>query len=115
MSIAKLFLGVTLSFGLVIGASACGSVKVDCDKMCTRTFKECVGEVMVGSGKMTKKQLELVKKAGALKKMQEKGYEACMKDCKKKKGIGSDAGKINKCLKKSNCKEYADCIKKHLK
>ena len=115
MSITKLLLGVTLSCGLVIGASACGSVKVDCDKMCSKTFKECVTEVMLASGKMTEKQMKLVKKAGALDKMKEKGHEACMKDCKKKKGIGSDAGKINKCLKKKDCKEYADCIKEHLK
>ena len=111
----RTMIGIMLSFVMVLAASGCSKLKVDCDKMCSKTFKDCVGEVLVASGKMDQKKIDLIKKAGAFKKVQEAGYSACMKDCKKKKGFGSDAGKINKCLEKKDCKSYADCIKKHIK
>ncbi|MFH2010763.1 MAG: hypothetical protein ABI333_29450 [bacterium] len=90
-------------------------LQVDCNRMCTRTFNECVGEVLVASGKMDSKKIDLIKKAGAFKKVQDAGYGACMNDCDRKKGFGSDAGKINKCLEKKDCKSYADCIKAVIK
>ncbi len=111
----RTFIGLTLGLLLAFGASGCSNLKVDCDKMCGKTFKECVGEVLVASGKMDKAKIDQIKKMGALKKVQEAGYGACMKDCKKKKGFGSDASQINKCLKEKDCKKYAECIKKHIK
>ncbi len=111
----RILIGLSLSFVMVLGASGCSKLKVDCEKMCAKTFKECVGEVLVASGKMDQAKIDLIKKAGAFKKVQDAGYSACIKDCKKKKGFGSDAAAINKCLDKKDCKAYADCIKKHIK
>jgi hypothetical protein len=112
---------LTLTVALVacgdkkVGKKETEKEKVDCNRMCARTFKECVGEVLVSSGKMDQKKIDLIKKAGAFKKVQDAGYEACMKDCAKKKGFGADASEINKCLDKKGCKDYAACIKEHIK
>jgi hypothetical protein len=111
----RTLIGLGLAFAMVLVVSGCSKLKVDCKKMCEKTFKECVGEVLVASGKMDQAKIDMIKKVGAFEKVQKAGYGACIKDCKKKKGFGSDAGEINKCLKKKNCKEYADCIKKHIK
>lgn len=108
---------IVLAFALAFGATGalgCSKVKVDCKKVCKRTFDECLEDVLVASGKLSKDKLEMAKKAGMLKKMKKQGFDTCMKNCKDQKGLGSDAGEINKCLKKDSCKEYADCIKKHL-
>lgn len=88
---------------------------VDCKKMCTRTFKNCVGEVLVASGKFDQAKIDMIKKAKAWGKVQTAGFAACVKDCKKKKGFGSDAEAINKCLEIADCKAYAACIKVHIK
>ncbi len=87
------------------------SHKVDCVKLCTRTFKKCPAEVVVAAGKMTTKRLESLKAAGAFERIQSLGYDACLRDCNKKKGRGSDVGRINTCLKKVGCKPFAECIK----
>jgi len=111
----RTLIGLALTLTMVLAVSGCNKLKVDCEKMCTKTFKECVGEVLVASGKMDQAKLDMIKKAGAFQKVQDAGYGACVKDCKKKKGFGSDAGEINKCLEKKTCADYAKCIKKHIK
>ncbi len=89
----------------------CGKVKVDCEKMCTKTFKECIAEVLVAKGKVDMKKIDLLKKAGAFDKIKQGSYDACLKACKKDKGVTKDAAKINKCMKIKDCKEYAKCVK----
>lgn len=111
----RTLIGLALSFAMVLGVSGCNKLKVDCEKMCTKTFKECVGDVLVAAGKMEQAKYDQIKKAGALKSVQDSGFASCMKDCKKKKGFGSDASSINKCLEMKDCKAYAKCIKKHIK
>jgi len=112
----RILIGLGLSLALALGVSGCNKLKVDCKKLCEKTFKECVGEVLVASGKMDQGKLDAIKnKAGAFKKIKDSGYAVCVKDCKTKKGFGSDAGEINKCLKIKDCKEYAKCVKKHIK
>ena len=109
---------VILAFAMAVGTTAaigCSKVKIDCKKVCKRTFDECLEDVLIASGKLSKDKLDMAKKAGMLGKMKKQGFDACMKNCKDKKGIGSDAGEINKCMKKKNCKEFAECMKKHLK
>ena len=115
MSMRNRFSALVLLLGLMVGLPACKSIKVDCDKMCSKTFRECMSEVMLSAKKVTPKELEAIQKVNGLKKMQQDGYTHCMADCKKKKGFGSDAGKINTCLDKKSCKDYAECIKEHLK
>jgi hypothetical protein len=88
---------------------------VDCDRMCTKTFRLCVSEVLVGSGKLDQAKIDMIKKAGAFKKVQDAGYGACVKDCKKKEGFGTDAADINVCLKMDKCADYAKCIKQHIR
>jgi hypothetical protein len=90
-------------------------VKVDCQMMCNKTFMLCVGEVLVATGKVSPDRIRQIQQAGAWHKVQQAGYTACMKDCAKKKGFGSDAVEINKCLALSGCTQYAQCIKKHIK
>ena len=108
-------LGVLLGVGLAASASGCDTVKVDCDKMCSRAFKECASEVVIAAKKGTVESMKTVEKAGQLPKIQEAGYKACMRSCKKSKGMGSDAAKINECLAKKGCKAFAECFTPYLK
>lgn len=109
-----LFEIVAMLFG-AISLAGCSSVKVDCEKMCTRAFKECISEVVVAAKKGTVESQKAVEEAGQLSKMQEAGYASCLKSCKKSKGMGSDAGEINKCLAKADCKGFAECLTPYLK
>jgi hypothetical protein len=99
----------------MLSHAGCSTVKVDCDKMCSRAFKECATEVVIAAKKGTAESQAAVEKAGQLPKLQEAGYQACMKSCKKNKGMGSDAAKINECLEKKDCKAFAECFTPYLK
>jgi hypothetical protein len=111
--------GGALSGGTIGSASGQGSggaSRVDCARMCRKTFKECVEEVLLAAGKMSPRQLDKIKKIpGVIAKMQEAGYSACLRDCSKKKGVGMDARAINQCLALTSCKKYAQCVKKHIR
>jgi len=100
-----------VAMGLVSTAGLGCPAKVDCDKMCTKTFKECVGEVLIAKGKLSQKKLDMIKKLGGLKKVQDAGYGACIKACKDEKGLQKDGAKINKCMKIKDCKKFAECMK----
>ena len=86
--------------------------KVDCEKLCTRSFKSCAVEVVVAAGKMKRERVVALQAAGAFEKIQSYGFEACLADCKKKRGRGSDAGRINTCLAQKGCQPFAECIRK---
>lgn len=86
--------------------------KVDCDRLCTRSFKECPVEVVVAAGNTKRERVAALKAAGVFERVQALGHAACLRDCKKKQGRGSDAGRINACLAKQGCKLFAECIKK---
>ena len=85
--------------------------KVDCEKLCTRAFKECIEEVLIVSGKLSAEKMKAFKSTpGALQKMKAAGYKACFSGCQKQGGIGSDAAAVNKCMPKKTCKEFAACV-----
>ena len=86
--------------------------KVDCVKLCTRSFKTCATEVVVAAGNTKPERVAALQATGAFEKIQSVGYEACMRDCKKKQGRGSDAGRINACLAKKGCHAFAECIRR---
>lgn len=107
--------------GLVL-APACGGArksrqkarraqKVDCVQLCTRSFKSCAAEVVVAAGNTKPERVAALQATGAFEKIQSVGYEACLRDCKKKQGRGSDAGRINECLAKKGCDPFAKCIR----
>jgi hypothetical protein len=93
-----------------LGFFAC-SKKVDCEKVCKRTFDTCLEDVMVATGKVSKEQVELIKKMGKLKEAGKQGYDQCMTKCKDQKGMASDGDKINECMKKKSCEDFAKCMK----
>ena len=107
--------GLVLTFSMALLATGCSKLKVDCEKVCERTFKECVADVLIATKKVDSKKMEMIKKVGKIEQVKAAGHKACVKDCKKKKGFGSDAGEINKCMKIKDCKEFAKCMKKHVK
>jgi len=84
--------------------------KVDCDRLCTRSFKRCAVEVLVAAGKTKPERVAALQATGAFEKIQSYGYKACLRDCNTKKGRGSDASRINACLAKRGCKPFAECI-----
>ncbi len=85
---------------------------VDCTRLCTRSFKKCSLEVVVATGRLKPERVAALKAAGVFEKFQRLGYEACLRDCNKKQGRGSDAARINDCLAQKGCMPFADCIKK---
>jgi hypothetical protein len=93
------------------GSSEKGKNKVDCKEVCERSFKTCLSELLITSGKVSAEKLEMVKKRpGMLDRMKKQGFDVCMKNCQKKGGLGADATAINKCLEKKNCQEFAKCV-----
>jgi len=86
--------------------------KVDCARLCARSFNKCALEVVVATGKLKPERVAALKAAGVFEKFQTLGYEACLRDCKKKQGRGSDAARINDCLAQKGCMPFAACIKK---
>ncbi len=86
--------------------------KVDCARLCARSFNECALEVVVATGRLKPERVAALKAAGVFEKFQTLGYGACLRDCKKKQGRGSDAGRINDCLAQKGCLPFARCIKK---
>lgn len=90
-----------------IGASSCS--KVDCDEYCNK-MTECFAEITSPAGKApTEQQRKLLKGLATTFKT------TCKADCKKKKGRGRDAGKINDCLKKKDCGDFAKCMQPLIK
>lgn len=84
--------------------------RVECARLCDRSFKECPVEVLVAAGRIRPERVAALRASGAFDKIQSVGRQACLRDCKKKEGRGSDAPRINACLAKKGCKPFADCI-----
>ncbi len=89
--------------------------KVDCDKLCDKTFGTCVSEVLMASGKMDAKKVAMFKKLGLLKKVQKQGHEQCLKGCRANDGQFGDAKSANTCLEMADCQKFATCITRHIK
>jgi hypothetical protein len=115
-------LALVFAMGLLL-APGCGDArkarrkarraqKVDCVRLCTRSFQKCALEVVVATGRLKPERVDALKAAGVFAKFQTLGYEACLRDCNKKQGSGSDAARINDCLAQKGCMPFADCIKK---
>ena len=100
---------------LSLGSAACNRTKVDCEKMCGRTLKECPAEVLVATRKVNEAKAAALKERGALAKLEGAPYNTCLKACKEKKGLAENGRSINDCLKKKDCKAYADCMTKHIR
>jgi hypothetical protein len=84
---------------------------VDCNAVCKRTFDTCLEDVMLNTGKVTKKQIELIKKMGKLKEAGKQGYDQCLSKCRDQDGIASDGDEINECMGKKSCEDFAKCMK----
>ncbi len=83
---------------------------VSCEALCKRSFVTCPVEVIVAAGSTRPERVEALRATGAFEQIQEAGQRACLSDCNKKKGRGSDAGRINACLAKEGCEEFARCL-----
>jgi hypothetical protein len=95
------------------------SVKVDCDKLCERAFRECLVEYLVEQreDKKLAQAGRMIKAGGpsAVKKVQESKEigrlrDKCIRHCGGKLGVSGNARKINPCLEKKDCKEFAKCL-----
>jgi hypothetical protein len=94
----------------------CGKMKVDCERLCQRTYQECGAELRLVKGRLDRAGAEEVQKQPAkaerFRKQLAQERDTCLKRCKEKKGYGSDAAKFNDCLKKkTDCRSYAACVK----
>lgn len=93
----------------MLGAATSSCSKVDCDKYCNK-MTDCFAEITSPAGKTPSEQQRKLLKGLA------KTFKAtCKADCKKKKGRGRDASKINKCLGKSGCEAFAKCMRPLIK
>ena len=95
--------GLALTFSLGLLASGCK--KVDCESYCTR-MESCFDQVLAGKGaKLSAKQAKDMKKMAT-------AYETkCKKHCKRNRGYGRDAHKIDACMKEKSCARFAECIR----
>jgi hypothetical protein len=96
--------------------SGCSKMRVDCEKLCRRTYQECGTELRLSKGRLDRAGFEelqkLPAKAERFQRQLKQEHETCLKLCREKKGYGSDAGKFNECLKKkADCRSYAECVK----
>ena len=104
---------VTLS--IVIAAMAlvgCGD-KFTCENM-SKKNKKCMDEIVNVFAKGADKMPEKMKKKMVEGLKKSFTGEKFVKMCKKnigKEGNKEDAEKVKKCFKKSDCKEYAKCLK----
>jgi hypothetical protein len=97
------------------GSKSAKSKKVDCQKLCDKTFGTCVSEVLMSSGKMDAKKVAMFKKLGLMKKVQKEGLAQCLKGCRAQKGQFGDSRSANKCIEMTDCKKFAACITRHIK
>jgi hypothetical protein len=115
-------MALTALIGLAVWAACDGAQQarrqarrtatVDCARLCARSFQECAIEVAVATGKVKRERVAALQAAGVFEKVQAHGHGACLQDCQKKQGRGSDAQRINACLAKSGCEPFAECIKR---
>ncbi len=97
--------------GIMAPATGC-SKKANCKNVCER-MKKCSDEFAEAAGKgMPKQALEMMKKE---MKKQFSDTEACIKKCKKSKNKGKDKKIMEKCMGKSSCKDFAECVMKESK
>ncbi len=123
VSLVTLVTLVALMFvGLLVGpgcsrddASSAKPPKVDCQRLCDKTFGSCVTEVLLVSGKMDAKKVAAFKRLGLLKKVQKQGLDQCMSECRAKKGKSAYAKMANRCLAMADCKKFATCVTRQIK
>ncbi len=93
---------------------SCGA-KVDCEKVGKRMFEECFEEFAVATGAVTKEQIEMFKKTDQFEEAKKAGLKGFMDKCKEEGGRAKDGKKINECMEKKTCEEFAECIKPLMK
>lgn len=89
--------------------------RVDCSRLCKKTFTTCGREVFIKSGKLRVDKARLFKVLGILKKVKAEGLETCLKGCGGQRGLFADAAKVNQCLEIQDCTAFAACITKYIK
>lgn len=90
-------------------------VRVDCNRLCKKTFTTCGREVFIKSGKLRVDKARMFKVLGILKKVKAEGLETCLKGCGDQQGLFGDAAKVNHCLEIRDCTAFAACITKYVK
>jgi len=107
------------------GSGGAKATKVDCNKLCDKTFGACQYQVLLANektktaktaktAKTKQDSVALFKKLGLLKKFKERDQEKCLKGCQSRKGQFRDGKAVNACLEITDCPEFAACITRHI-
>lgn len=86
--------------------------KLKCHDVCHRTFQDCMGQMLLATGKVTRAQLARFVRTGLMGMARMTGYAGCMQRCTQGQASGQQekTHKVKRCLKKRSCTAYAACM-----
>lgn len=86
--------------------------KLKCHDVCHRTFQDCMGQMLLATGKVTREQLKQFVRTGLMGVARLTGYHGCMRRCAKGQATGQQEKTlaVKRCLKKRSCTAYAACM-----
>lgn len=86
--------------------------KLKCHDVCHRTFQDCMSQMLLAAGKITRQQLARFVQAGIMGMARMTGYAGCMRRCSQGQASGQTESThaVNRCLKKRSCTAYAACM-----
>ncbi len=86
--------------------------RLKCHDVCHRTFQDCMGQMLLATGKVTRTQLARFVRSGLLGMAKMTGYAGCMRRCQQGQATGQPEAtrSVNRCLKKPSCTAYAACM-----
>jgi hypothetical protein len=86
--------------------------KLGCHDVCHRTFQDCMGQMLLATGKVTQTQLNRFVRSGLMGMAKMTGYAGCMRRCQQGQAAGQSekTQAVKRCLKKRSCQAYAACM-----
>ncbi len=86
--------------------------KLGCHEVCHRTFQDCMTQMLLATGKITRQQLKRFVRTGLMGMAKVTGYAGCMRRCQKgqTRGVQEKTLAVKRCLRKRSCAAYAACM-----
>ncbi len=86
-------------------------VEIDCEKVADRIFKDCFEDVLRLAGNATPEDMEKLKASGKIEGIATESHQRFVLGCIAEKGKSPDGERVNECMKKESCEDFAECIK----
>lgn len=93
-----------------------GRGRVTCADVCKRVFGDCLVETIMASGKISPKQIENLRKSGAIDKIRAMVQKTCRTQCRDPRAKGyAKIQAAKRCVRESKCTAVGACAMKYLK